>query len=75
MKIAALNNLIKNGESTTIEFKSSTANLKSAAETLCAFLNGPGGIVLIGVADNKKLIGQQVTDRTKLDISNILKKI
>ena len=44
--------LIKKGESDTLEFKKSTAKLHAAFETLCAFLNGKGGTVLIGVADD-----------------------
>ncbi len=64
----------KSGESGTVELKKSTANLKSAAQTLCAFLNGNGGTVFIGIGNDHKVIGQAVTDKTKLDISNTLKK-
>ncbi len=46
----ALTQLIAQGESETLELKRSTAELKRAGETLCAFLNGEGGKVLIGVA-------------------------
>ncbi len=69
-----IKHLIENGESQTVEFKRSTAKLKNAAETLCAFLNGEGGTLFIGVSDDKKIIGQHVTDRTKLEIANTLKK-
>lgn len=61
MKLDQLTRFIQKGESETLEFKSSTANLKSAAKTLCAFLNGKGGVVLIGVSNEKKLIGQHVS--------------
>lgn len=44
--------LIQQGESYNLEFKKSTAQLKPAFETLCAFLNGNGGTVLIGVSNN-----------------------
>ncbi len=64
----------KSGESGTVELKKSTANLKSAAQTLCAFLNGQGGTVFIGIGNDHKVIGQVVNDKTKLDISNTLKK-
>ncbi len=70
-----LESLIKNGETQTIEFKRSTAKLKSAFETLCAFLNGDGGTVLIGINDDKKIVGQHVTDQSKLEIANMLKKL
>ncbi|MDF1759319.1 MAG: putative DNA binding domain-containing protein [Coxiellaceae bacterium] len=68
------NHLSISGESHTIELKKSTASLKSAAKTLCAFLNGQGGTVYIGISDNHKITGQTVNDKTKLDISNALKK-
>jgi ATP-dependent DNA helicase RecG len=50
MNVGVLQALIAQGESETLEFKRSTAELKRAGETLCAFLNGEGGKVLIGVA-------------------------
>ncbi len=74
MKLNDLENLIEQGESATLEFKKSTSNLKAAAETLCAFLNGKGGTVLIGISDDKKNIGQHVTDNTKQEIANVLRK-
>lgn len=46
----ALEQLIASGESETLELKRSTAELRRAGETLCAFLNGEGGQVVIGVA-------------------------
>ena len=50
IRLEALFQLIAQGESETLEFKRSTAELKRAGETLCAFLNGEGGKVLIGGA-------------------------
>lgn len=65
---------IASGESSTLEFKKTTAKLMSAAKTLCGFLNGLGGTVYIGVTDNGDIIGQEVSDRTMQEISNILQK-
>jgi ATP-dependent DNA helicase RecG len=42
-RLATLQWLIAQGESETLELKRSTAELKPAGETLCAFLNGEGG--------------------------------
>ena len=39
MKLDKLKHFIQEGESETLEFKSSTANLQSAAKTLCALYN------------------------------------
>ena len=58
-----------------LEFKASTAKVKAAFETICAFLNGKGGTVLIGVKDNGQVIGQDVSDNTRREIANEIKKI
>ena len=42
-------------------------------ETLCAFLNGEGGTVLFGVADNGKITGQEVSDKTKREIAEAIR--
>jgi ATP-dependent DNA helicase RecG len=47
--------LIAKGESDVLEFKASFG--KDVIETLCAFANHRGGTVLIGVADDGKIIG------------------
>ena len=70
--LAALQSLIAQGESETIEFKRSTAERRRAGETLCAFLNGEGGHVLMGVAPDGKIVGQQVADITLRDIAATL---
>jgi predicted HTH transcriptional regulator len=70
--LAALQSLIAQGESETLELKRSTAELKRAGETLCAFLNGDGGKVLIGVGPDGRLVGQEVADITLRDIAAML---
>ena len=75
MNIDQLNELVKQGESQRLEFKKSTTQLKSAFETVCAFLNGKGGGALFGVKDNAQLLGQNVTDHTKQELANEIKKI
>lgn len=67
--------LVQQKESEALEFKKSTGQLKRACETACAFLNGNGGHILIGVADNGQLIGQEIRDKTKREIGNELAKI
>jgi ATP-dependent DNA helicase RecG len=70
--VATLGSLIAQGESETLELKRSTAELKRAGETLCAFLNGEGGKVLIGVGPDGRLVGQEVADITLRDIAAML---
>lgn len=74
MNIKQLKSLIARGESATLEFKTSTAQLKAACETLCGYLNAKGGMVLIGVRNNGEIIGQDVTDNTQQEIANELRK-
>ena len=69
-----LKELVRLGESETLEFKKSTALLDGAAQTLCGFLNGKGSIVLIGVNSDQKIIGQTVTDNTLQEIARVLTK-
>lgn len=52
MNIEQLKLLINKGESHNLEFKKSTTQIKGAFETLCVFLNGVGGSILIGVTNN-----------------------
>ena len=75
MKLEELHPLVKTGESESIEFKKSTAQLHTAFETISAFLNKRGGIVLIGVTDSGKIVGQDVSDRTKQEIARYISKI
>lgn len=63
---------IEAGESATLELKKSTGQLNRAGETLCAFLNGDGGMVIVGVTSEGKLVGQQVTDKTRREIAAML---
>ena len=72
MTLSALQSLVAQGESETLELKRSTAELKRVGETLCAFLNGEGGKVLIGVSPDGKLVGQEVADSTLRDIATML---
>lgn len=75
MDLAQITTIINLGESHTAEFKKSTAQLKSACETACAFLNGDGGTIIFGVTDKLKIVGQEVSEKTKRDIGNELSKI
>ncbi len=75
MDIEQLKQLVSKGESQQLEFKKTTCQLKPAFETLCAFLNGGGGTVLFGVTDNGQILGQQVHDKTRQELSRELSKI
>lgn len=67
--------VIAGAEGGTVEFKETTGQLERGMETLCAFLNGAGGTVLFGVNDKGKIIGQEVSDKTKRDIAEAIRRI
>lgn len=69
MNLEKIKTLVAAGESHILEFKTSTAKLKSAFETVCGFLNNKGGTVLIGVNNTGKIIGQEIADSTRQDIA------
>lgn len=61
-------------ENNCIEYKKTTGQLERGMETLCAFLNGKGGVVLFGIEDNRSIKGQLVSDTIILSKSIILRK-
>jgi len=75
MKLADIERLIDSGESDTVEFKKSTGQLRRAFQTLCAFLNGHGGQVIIGVTSKGKITGQQISDSTLEDVASHIAKL
>jgi len=49
--------LIHQGENTSVEFKTQEVRAEGLAKEIAAFANTDGGIILIGVADNKTIQG------------------
>ncbi len=64
-----LSKFLQQGEGDQIEFKRSTGEMKEGMQTICAFLNGDGGIVLFGVSSDGKAEGQELSDQTYRDIA------
>ncbi len=75
MKIEDLTSIAADGESEGVEFKKSTGELEAAARTVCAMLNGRGGVVLLGVGDAGNFVGQEVSAGTQLKITRTLQRI
>ena len=57
-----LYHIISNGESQTVEFKSSFG--KEVIESIVAFSNSKGGKVIVGVNTNKNIIGVSISDES-----------
>lgn len=90
----SIQDLIKNDESNSVEFKSSLiwdyAKKKPdksllgmvIARTISCFMNSKGGIILIGVGDDKKVLGLEndlaqldgSTDNFELHLTNVINK-
>lgn len=75
MKLEDIKALAKKGESDVLEFKKSTSKLKEAFQALCGMLNGVGGQVLVGVKDSGKIEGQTISDNTKKEIAEHIRRI
>lgn len=67
IKALALNN-----EGVDVEFKETTGQLNRGMETLCGMINGNGGIVIFGVTNKGKIIGQEISDKTTREIGDAL---
>ncbi len=74
MNTTRIQNLIRKGEGGTLEFKKSSRGLpRNFFETVCAFLNTEGGVILLGVADGGAISGvsPDAVSKIKSDIANL----
>jgi ATP-dependent DNA helicase RecG len=69
-----LTRLLKEGEGRRLEFKRSTGELREGLQTICAFLNGSGGMVIFGVRPDGNPEGQEVSDQTLRDVIQALER-
>jgi ATP-dependent DNA helicase RecG len=56
------NSILANGESDTVEFKSSFG--KAVIEAVCAFANHRGGMVLVGISDVGRVVGVSCSEES-----------
>ena len=65
-----IKNIILLGENVNTELKEASKGLpKSIFETVCSFLNTTGGYIILGVNDNKEIVGikEELIDKIKKD--------
>jgi ATP-dependent DNA helicase RecG len=62
--------LIKKGESETLEFKSSLADVNEIVEDISAFSNSKGGKILVGVSNSGEILGVEVGKDTMERLTN-----
>ena len=69
-----IKNIINQGEKINTEFKESKTKLpKNLFETVCAFLNRFGGNIILGVNDNREIVGidEEFVTKMKRDFANL----
>jgi predicted HTH transcriptional regulator len=49
--------LIRQGEGTTVEFKKTVTSYEKIAKTVSSLANTQGGVILVGVSDQKAIVG------------------
>ena len=67
-------NLLKEGESETVEFKPSLSQTDKILECVSAFSNTKGGILVIGVRDTGEVIGVDIGKRTLESLATRIKQ-
>jgi predicted HTH transcriptional regulator len=73
MNLRELNSLIEKGEGLQLEFKHKIAFPDKIANEIVAFANTIGGILLVGVDDNKKIAGLKSVEEEIYAIKNLVK--
>lgn len=66
--------MAENHEGVDVEFKETTGQLNRGMETLCGMFNGSGGVVVFGVSNKGKIIGQEIGDKTTREIGEAINK-
>ena len=75
LTIHDIETIIRSDENRILEVKKTTGEIDAGMSSGCAFLNTDGGWLLFGIAPTSlKILGQDVTDPTKQEIANHLRK-
>lgn len=73
MKSEEIQQVLQQGETQNIEFKSSFAEQDDAIQTLVAFANSKGGKVLFGVKNDGTPVGADIGNNTLENLANAIK--
>ena len=73
MKSKDIGSLLSHGEGLNVEFKESLD--KSIGKEICAFANGNGGKILLGVTDDGTIKGASISNKLKSEIQNYARNI
>ncbi|MBI4516559.1 MAG: nucleotide-binding protein [Deltaproteobacteria bacterium] len=72
MTDADIRDMVRGGEGPTVEFKAVVPDVRAFARLLASFANAEGGTVLIGVADDSRIVGTD-TNSLAAKVSEVLK--
>ena len=75
LTIAKIAEIASKDENRVVELKQSTGELQKAMTSACAFLNTDGGWLFFGITPKLNIVGQNVTDPTRQEIANALRKL
>jgi predicted HTH transcriptional regulator len=70
-----LQDLVRQGEHSTLEFKKKVAHPEKIVREVVAFANSQGGTLLVGVADNGELSGIPYPEEEMWVLDNAIKKL
>lgn len=70
MNAEKLKELIAEGESSTVEFKRKVTTPDKIAKEICAFANTSGGYLIIGIDDDRKIVGID-SEKSEIDCIEI----
>ncbi len=71
--IRDLRKLVSQGEGDHLEFKAKANHPEKIARSLCAFANGSGGRLLLGVLDNGEITGVRYPDEEAQSVTRLLR--
>ena len=66
-----IQNILDIHEIQTTEFKKSTGEREEICKTICAFANTGGGVILVGVNNNRTLSKVEFSDTSQTEITNL----
>ena len=69
-----LADIIQRGESDTIEFKAAFSDMSDVLKCICAFANGEGGYILVGVSDGGDPVGVDVDNVVLERLENMIRE-
>lgn len=76
LKPEEIKSIIASGEGYNAEFKIRVPNkLKELTEEICAFANAAGGVLILGVGDDNKIVGLDLDNSKKSAIQNSINEI